>query len=336
MENWTQELLIWFDENRRDLPFRKDPTPYHVWISEIMAQQTRIEAMLPYYRRFMARAPRLQDLACMEEEELMKLWQGLGYYSRARNLKKAAQVCMEQYGGRLPETYEELKKLPGIGDYTAGAVASIACGQRVPAIDGNVLRVFARLFLVEQDIRSKEGQKQIRSLVEEALPEAERAGDFNQALMELGALICIPRAPRCLLCPVAAFCQGRMAGKQAQLPVKPARKERIREEKPVVIWVWTDGTDWQVRVHRRKKQGLLAGMAEFDEVLPEAGNMENQWDLREYTHLFTHREWHMQGILVQVKEKDEAFVDWQVLEDELPLPSAFLPFKKRAQEILYG
>lgn len=336
MENWTQELLIWFDENRRDLPFRKDPTPYHVWISEIMAQQTRIEAMLPYYRRFMARAPRLQDLAFMEEEELMKLWQGLGYYSRARNLKKAAQVCMEQYGGHLPETYDELKKLPGIGDYTAGAVASIACGQRVAAIDGNVLRVFARLFLVEHDIRSKEGQKQIRALVEEALPEAERAGDFNQALMELGALVCIPKNPRCGLCPVASFCQARQAGRQAELPVKPARKERVRQEKPVVICVWTDGEDWQVRVHRRKKQGLLAGMIEFDEVLPEEENIENQWDLQEYTHLFTHREWHMQGTLVQVKEKDAAFVDWQVLEDELPLPSAFLPFKKRAQEILYG
>lgn len=225
MENWTQELLIWFDENRRDLPFRKDPTPYHVWISEIMAQQTRIEAMLPYYRRFMARAPRLQDLAFMEEEELMKLWQGLGYYSRARNLKKAAQVCMEQYGGRLPDTYEELIKLPGIGEYTAGAVASIACGQRVAAIDGNVLRVFARLFLVEHDIRSKEGQKQIRALVEEALPEAERAGDFNQALMELGALVCIPKNPPVCSVPGGFLLSGQR-GRQTGRAACKARQKR--------------------------------------------------------------------------------------------------------------
>ena len=338
MEKWTNLLLDWYSRNRRQLPFRENPTPYRVWISEIMAQQTRIEAMLPYYERFMEKAPALCDLAAMEEEELMKLWQGLGYYSRARNLRKAAICCMEQYGGELPQTVEELKKLPGIGDYTAGAIASIACHQKAAAIDGNVLRVFSRLYCIEGDVRSRENLAKIRDLVDQALPEAEECGSFNQALMDLGAMVCTPKSPDCEHCPLQEHCQAKAQNRQAELPQKAAKKPRTIVEKPVMVAVWKNpetGT-WKIRVHRRPARGLLAGMMEFTESMPADDTVELCMDLGEYVHVFTHREWHMKGTLIFVKEPAEDFVDLEELESRLPLPSAFAPFYQRTREIVDG
>ena len=204
-------LLAWFHENGRKLPFRQHPTPYRVWVSEIMLQQTRMTAALPYYERFMAALPTVADLAACEEEQLFKLWEGLGYYSRARNLQKAARLVCERYGGELPDDWEALRALPGVGDYTAGAVASICFGKAVPAVDGNVLRVFARLYNDDSDITRPAVKRAFtRRVMAHQPPDA--SGPYNEALMELGALVCIPGNPDCAACPLAHICRGRAAG----------------------------------------------------------------------------------------------------------------------------
>ena len=220
-------LLCWYRENRRLLPFRVDPTPYGVWVSEIMLQQTRVAAALEHYRRFMAELPTIAALAECDEQRLLKLWEGLGYYSRARNLQKAARVVMEQHGGQLPADYQALRALPGIGDYTAGAIASIAFGIPAPAVDGNVLRVFARLFDDDADITRPAVRRLFTRRVMEQMP-PDAPGPYNEALMELGALVCLPAAPRCDACPLAALCRGRASGRAAALPCKPPKKEKTR------------------------------------------------------------------------------------------------------------
>ena len=208
MENIAPALLDWFYKNRRILPFREDPTPYHVWLSEVMLQQTRVSAALPYYERFLAALPDIPALAACDEEKLHKLWEGLGYYSRVRNLQKAAKIVCEQYGGQLPADYAALRALPGIGDYTAGAIASISFGIPVPAVDGNVLRVFSRLYNDPGVITDPKVKKAFTARVMEHQP-PEKAGDYNQALMELGALVCVPNgAPLCDVCPLAGLCQA--------------------------------------------------------------------------------------------------------------------------------
>ena len=212
MENIAPALLEWFYRNQRILPFRTDPSPYHVWLSEIMLQQTRVSAALPYYERFLAALPDIPALAACEEEKLHKLWEGLGYYSRVRNLQKAARIVCEEYGGELPTDYDALRALPGIGDYTAGAIASISFGLAVPAVDGNVLRVFSRLYNDSGVITEPGVKKAFTARVMEHQP-PEKAGDYNQALMELGALVCLPNgAPLCGQCPLAALCAARAAG----------------------------------------------------------------------------------------------------------------------------
>ncbi len=226
MENIVPALLDWFYTNRRILPFREDPTPYHVWLSEIMLQQTRVSAALPYYERFLAALPDIPALAGCEEEKLHKLWEGLGYYSRVRNLQKAAKIVCAQYGGQLPADYNALLALPGIGEYTAGAIASISFGLPVPAVDGNVLRVFARLYNDPRLVTDPQVKREFTARVMEHQPPA-KAGDYNQALMELGALVCLPNgAPKCEVCPLAAQCKGRAAGRAEQLPVKTAKPEK--------------------------------------------------------------------------------------------------------------
>ena len=213
--NLDQKLLDWFYKNQRSLPFRTDPSPYHVWLSEIMLQQTRVSAALPYYERFLAALPDIPALAACEEEKLHKLWEGLGYYSRVRNLQKAARIVCEQYGGDLPADYDALRSLPGIGDYTAGAVASIAFGIPVPAVDGNVLRVFARLYNDDADVMAPATKKAFTVRVLDQMPKA-TPGPYNEALMELGALVCVPNgAPLCDVCPLAGLCQARAAGTTA-------------------------------------------------------------------------------------------------------------------------
>ena len=239
MENIAPALLDWFYTNRRILPFREDPTPYHVWLSEIMLQQTRVSAALPYYERFLAALPDIPALAGCEEEKLHKLWEGLGYYSRVRNLQKAAKIVCAQYGGQLPADYNALLALPGIGEYTAGAIASISFGLPVPAVDGNVLRVFARLYNDPRLVTDPQVKREFTARVMEHQPPA-KAGDYNQALMELGALVCLPNgAPLCEQCPLGTLCRARAAGTALSLPQKtPPKARRIT---PVTVALVLNG-----------------------------------------------------------------------------------------------
>lgn len=334
MSNWTQTLINWYRQNARELPFRVNRDPYRIWISEIMAQQTRIEAMLEHYERFMDLYPTLKELSQACDEELMKAWQGLGYYSRARNLKKAAIQCMELYDGKLPCEVKDLTKLAGIGDYTAGAIASIAYQKRVPAIDGNVLRVISRREGIRQDVREKTTFNYIRELVIESLPQAEDCGDYNQALMELGALICIPKNPRCTDCPVESFCQAKILGVQNEIPLKVKKAKRTIEQKNVVMIACYFEGQWWVGVHQRPSTGLLANLYEFDYELPGEELQISSFSLEEYVHVFTHKEWHLKPYLVIVAHPMEHFVPIERLENELPLPSAYLPIYEQARRIL--
>ena len=227
MQPIAAPLLQWFNANKRLLPFRQEPSAYHIWVSEIMLQQTRVAAAIPYYERFIAALPDPAALAACEPDALRKLWQGLGYYNRVNNMQKAARIVCEQYGGNLPADYDALRSLPGIGDYTAGAVASIAFGIPVPAVDGNVLRVFARLYNDDADVMTPAAKKAFTVRVVDQMPKA-TPGPYNEALMELGALVCVPGAPRCEVCPLAQLCQGYAAGRAAELPVKPAPKAKGR------------------------------------------------------------------------------------------------------------
>ena len=224
LDEIADPLLAWYDRGRRVLPWREEPTPYHVWVSEIMLQQTRVEAVKPYYDRFMKALPDVQSLAQAKEEELLKLWEGLGYYNRVRNLGKAARMVMEEYGGRMPEEYETLLTLPGIGSYTAGAISSIAYGRAVPAVDGNVLRVLSRLRKDERDIAAAQVRKEIETELREVMPQ--RPGDFNQALMELGAMVCVPNgAPHCEKCPWEKLCSAHLEGCELSYPNKSAKRK---------------------------------------------------------------------------------------------------------------
>jgi A/G-specific adenine glycosylase len=255
VENISPALLDWFYKNHRILPFRTDPSPYHVWLSEIMLQQTRVSAALPYYERFLAALPDIPALAACEEEKLHKLWEGLGYYSRVRNLQKAARIVCEQYGGQLPADYDALRALPGIGEYTAGAIASISFGLPVPAVDGNVLRVFARLYNDPRLVTDPQVKREFTARVMEHQPPA-KAGDYNQALMELGALVCLPNgAPLCEQCPLGTLCRARAAGTALSLPQKTPPKAR-RITPVTVALVLNEG---RVLLQQRPAKGLLAG-----------------------------------------------------------------------------
>src|SRR5512140_2840981 len=220
---FTERLLNWYADNKRSLPWRGHPDPYAIWVSEIMLQQTRVEAVIPYFERWMARFPSIPELANSAEQDVLSLWEGLGYYARARNLRKSAQLIVEQYGGRLPRDTAALRKLPGVGRYTAGAIASMAFGLDEPALDGNIRRVLARVFDVSEPADSPEGQRQLWELAAKHLPKG-RSGDYNQALMDLGATICIAANPRCPVCPVNKVCKARKLGIQAQRPVMKAKK----------------------------------------------------------------------------------------------------------------
>ncbi len=251
-------LLRWFDREARDLPWRRTRDPYAIWVSEIMLQQTRVQAAVPYYERFMRRFPTVQKLAAARIDSILKLWEGLGYDARARNLHKAAQEIVTRVGGQLPGTRSELLSLPGIGAYTAGAVSSIAFGQREPLVDGNVTRVLCRVFCVRRNPKEAAVQKKLWSLAEELLPAA-RPGDFNQALMELGSEICLPRDPVCDDCPLRRVCLARRHGEQARLPVR-ARKKPIPFHTVVVGVIERDD---RVLIDKRPTDGLLGGLWEF-------------------------------------------------------------------------
>ena len=344
-----QPLLNWYDSNRRILPWREEPTAYRVWVSEIMLQQTRVEAVKPYFGRFMQRLPDVEALAAADEETLLKLWEGLGYYNRVRNMRKAALRLMEEYGGRLPADYQALLKLPGIGSYTAGAIASIAYGLRCPAVDGNVLRVLSRVRKDGRLITDAKVKKAVEQELQEVMP-TDRPGDFNQAMMEIGACVCVPNgAPHCEECPLSALCMAYRDGDWAEYPRKAAPGKRSIEEKTILVIQDADRT-----VIRRRQGGLLAGMYEFpsmegfcaaEEVagyLAEKGLKAIRIQpLEEAKHIFSHREWHMRGYLVRVDELEPARPDeesgdtgdWLYIRPEetrekYPIPAAFAAYTK--------
>ena len=345
MENISPALLSWFYANQRVLPFRTDPSPYHVWLSEIMLQQTRVSAALPYYERFLAALPDIPALAACEEEKLNKLWEGLGYYSRVRNLQKAARIVCEQYGGELPADYAALRALPGIGDYTAGAIASISFGLPVPAVDGNVLRVFSRLYNDPGNITEPPVKKAFTERVMAHQP-PDAPGDYNQALMELGALVCVPNgAPLCEKCPLASLCAARAAGTAMQLPCKTAAKPRRIQ--PVTVALVESPAGFLLQ--RRPPKGLLADL--WQPVLWEGERLDAAQvcarlaamglvcdaaaagPLPAAKHIFSHIEWRMEGLTLRVPEQPApegcVWADREALQSVYTLPGAFRAYRKR-------
>ncbi len=354
----TQNLLIWYDRNRRVLPWREDPTPYHVWLSEIMLQQTRVEAGKAYFQRFIQALPDIASLAAAPEDVYLKLWEGLGYYTRVRNLHKAAVIIMEKYGGTMPGTAKELETLPGIGSYTAAAIASIAFGQPEPAVDGNLLRIYARMTQYAGDIKKTAAKTAAHSYYLEQMAAAgNRSGDFNQALMDLGAMVCLPNGePLCGLCPWTEWCQAYRTGSQLQYPVLTAKKPR-RIEKRTILLITAGG---RTAIRKRPDSGLLAGLYEFPgiegeltkaEALQEACRLgvltaprdEKSDDngaqsrllrverLPDARHIFSHVEWHMRGYHLQLSMPQEAEgIIWaarEELEEEYSIPSAFETYR---------
>lgn len=360
MKNDTKKLLDWYDEERRILPWREDPTPYHVWVSEIMLQQTRVEAVKEYYARFLETLPDVAALAAADEDTYLKLWEGLGYYSRVRNLHKAAVTIMEEYDGVIPGTAKELQKLSGIGEYTAAAIASIAFGEPVSSVDGNLLRVYARRELYRESIKDPAAKKLAYDYYMERMPE-DRPGDYNQALMDLGATVCLPNGePECFRCPWADLCEAHKHGVELEVPVVPAKKAR-RVEYRTVFRVHSGE---KLLLARRPDTGLLAGLYEFPNALlketPKMSKKEQMElagsalnDFLETTgltpistfplptakHIFSHVEWRMTGYDLEVKslspvlenpffpEEHELFVTSLSDLDHYSIPNAFDAYK---------
>lgn len=340
-EGFVQPLLAWYSLNARPLPWRDEPTPYRVWVSEIMLQQTRIEAARDYFLRFMTEFPDVFALAEASEERVLKMWEGLGYYSRARNLHRSAQIIAADYGGMLPDSYAMLRKLPGVGDYTAGAIASIAYGLAEPAVDGNVLRVLSRLCSYDECVGSTKVRNEFRDALRAVYP-ASRAAVFTQALMEVGEVICTPGTPDCSVCPVVSFCRAKAEGRESELPVMPVRKPRRAEDRTVFLLV----SNGYAAVRKRPERGLLAGLWEFPSV---EGHLKPSEVLRKAeemgckpfsakasincVHIFTHVEWHMTGYFVKCAERSPGFT-WITSKDlELyALPAAFRPFLHELRE----
>lgn len=329
--NWIAPLMNWYQHNSRELPWRKTRDGYAVWISEIMLQQTRVAAVIPYYERFLRELPDVFALANADDDRLHKLWEGLGYYSRARNLKKAAGEIVSRFGGAIPRDYDSLLTLSGIGEYTAGAIASIAYGESVPAVDGNVLRVYARLFAIERDIRDTALKKEVRAFLLPLVPE-QNPGVFNAALMELGATVCLPNGqPKCSECPVREACLAYREGRVAELPLLSPKKARKIEQKTVFA-LYLDGG---LVGFRRPESGLLAGLWQLPEAAGELTDAEAAaWlgahglipvgELRFYErkHIFTHIEWHMRVCAAEVSA--ELLPEgWIVLDESHALPTAF-------------
>lgn len=342
LEIIVKPLLEWFKGNARELPWREQPTSYRVWVSEIMLQQTRVEAVKPYFQRFITALPNVEALAACEEERLLKLWEGLGYYNRVRNMQAAAQTVMEEHNGTLPADYQELLKLKGIGHYTAGAIASIAYHIPVPAVDGNVLRVISRVTADDSDIMKQSVRTAIEEALQKIIPKKE-ASAFNQALMELGATVCIPNgAPHCELCPWQKFCLAKNMELQDRLPVKSRAKPRKIEEKTVFVIRSQD----KVVLNKRPARGLLAGLYEF----PNAEGHLNEAEALEWVrkhnllpiriqklepskHVFSHVEWHMTGYVIRIDELVEhqgqlLFAEVRDTENRYPIPAAFLAYTK--------
>lgn len=336
-------LLPWYERNKRNLPWRADRDPYHVWVSEIMLQQTRVEAVKGYYIRFLTALPTIEALANADDALLHKLWEGLGYYSRVRNLKKAAKGIMEEHGGVFPVEYEQVRSLPGIGDYTAGAICSIAYDQPIPAVDGNVLRVVSRLTDDGTPVDTADVKKTVRERLMAIYPA--EAGAFTQALMELGATVCGPnRKPGCERCPCNGFCLGMQRGTADCLPVKLPKKQKRKEERTVFILRY----DNQYALHMRPEKGLLAGLWQFPNVPGRLNTEDALRQIEKYglhptevrmqvarKHIFTHVEWDMLGYYVDVAETGGAF-EWLTSEQvctQAALPTAFRQFWQQTEKL---
>ncbi len=331
MKDCVELLLNWYQENKRELPWRMDREPYHVWISEIMLQQTRIEAVIDYYHRFMEKIPTIQALSEIPEDELLKLWEGLGYYSRARNLKKAAQKIMSDFHGEFPKNYSDILSLPGIGEYTAGAISSICFDLPEVAIDGNVMRVYCRLHNLDWDVSDLKVKKEIGKRIQEILPK--ESGDFNQGIMELGEVVCIPGgAPKCDECPLKYHCLALLNGNQCLIPRKVVKKEKLEEEYTVFIIRYKN----YYALHKRE-DGLLKNMWEFPnherfltfdevkEIIPHITSIRMGIT---NTHIFSHKKWFMSSYVIEVDQKNNDYT-WVTLEDiqeNYAIPTAFMPF----------
>ena len=335
----TACIADWYERHKRALPWRQGKDPYRIWISEIMLQQTRIEAVFSYYERFLNELPDIEALASVPEDRLLKLWEGLGYYSRARNLKKAALILLSEYGGEMPRTAEQLRRLPGIGEYTAGAIASIAFGEPEPAVDGNVMRVMMRLDACSDDAMDAKVRKAVHRRLKSVYPTGERAAALTEGLMELGERICIPNGrPLCEACPAAALCKAHAKGEELRYPLRAKKKERRIEEKTVLLLRCGS----RIALRKREEQGLLAGLWEFpsldghltasqveDYALQRGLQPRSVSFLGEAKHIFTHVEWRMTGYAVDCACDACGFV-WVTQEEfrsEYSVPSAFRQFK---------
>ena len=333
-----ERLLEWYAAGHRDLPWRRDREPYHVWLSEVMLQQTRVEAVKGYYHRFLAELPDIPALAACPPDRLAKLWEGLGYYSRMRNLQKAAQVIVSAHGGVFPREYDAIRALPGVGDYTAGAIASICFGLPEPAVDGNVLRVLSRVTDDAAPVTDAAVKREYAARLREIYP-AGRCGDFTQSLMELGATVCGPNSqPQCALCPLASLCLARANGTALLRPVKAPKKEKRTEEK--TVFILRCGT--RIAVRRRPEQGLLAGLWELPNVdgkcsAQQALAQAERWGVHprelcrssEKTHIFTHIRWELRGFYIECAEAAPLFtwIDPARFRQDIALPTAFRIFE---------
>lgn len=329
---FSENLLRWYLENRRDLPWRRHRNPYYIWISEIMLQQTRVDTVIPYFNRFIERFPTIADLANAPEQDVLKCWEGLGYYSRARNLQYAAQQVLDLHGGQVPNDKESVIALKGVGPYTAGAILSIAFNQPEPAVDGNVMRVLSRYFLIEEDIMKGSTRALMERLVVELIPEGQ-ASHFNQALMELGALVCTPKSPCCLTCPVMEHCEGRLEGKESELPIKSKSKPPRPEQRFVALIEGEGNHTGQILIRQRPESGLLARMWELPHILSPVSRGARMADQRaqellgaemlaegvparpiehfkDAEHIFSHIRWHLQ--VYKCKEEDQLLVAEQI------------------------
>lgn len=340
LKNIVVPLLEWYQNNSRKLPWRENKDPYRIWVSEIMLQQTRVEAVISYYKRFMERFPTVESLAACDDEELFKLWEGLGYYTRARNLKKAAQVICTHFQGTFPKQFDQILALPGIGTYTAGAIASIAFEQPKAAVDGNVLRVITRLTQDNHDITDVKFRDKITKALEDSYPQRQR-GDFTQSLMELGAVVCVPNgAPQCSSCPLNQFCGAYSTGTQLLYPVKKKKADRKVEQKTVFILCFAG----KMALRKREEGGVLSGMWELPnqegtltrqqvcQWLLEKGLVadtirESSGKRKQLKHIFTHIEWHMTCWIISCStvgtDQDFVWVTKGQLEQDIALPTAF-------------
>lgn len=326
------QLLKWFDAHKRTMPWREQPIPYYVWVSEIMLQQTQVSVVIPYFERFIKELPTIEALAQADEELFLRLWQGLGYYSRVMNLQKAARIVQDQWQGELPQEKDELMTLPGIGDYTAGAISSIAYGKVATAIDGNVLRVYTRLYDDDGDITKVATKRRVDAYVMDTMDKT-RPGDFNQSIMELGALVCTPKNPKCNACPVADDCKARANGTQLLRPVKPQKKKSVEEEKTVLVI----RADKRVIVQKRPNKGLLKNLWQYTLVDAHLTEKEAVAFAQEqghvplkikqgptYKHIFSHRIWNIVSFIIDVEETTGKHT-WAVQDrlEEYAIPSAF-------------